>query len=103
MITHQDDQVRKAACRVFNTITGNNSKVQQYALRYGAINLALQLERETTPAMREVILGCLSTFIRAENMPAKRKYIEDCGGLDQLIRWITLSEQKEQEVMGPLA
>ena len=72
IIAHEDDQVRQAASRVFGTITGNNPKVQDFAQKSGACNLAVQLEREKTPLMRESILSSLSSLLKADNFPGKR-------------------------------
>ena len=66
------DSIRKQACQLFNSITGNNLKVQSLAVKAGAINLAAQLEREQTPEMREAILGSLSAFMKAASFTAKR-------------------------------
>ena len=40
MVAHGDDGVRKNAAQVFNAVTGNNLKVQSFAVKTGAINLA---------------------------------------------------------------
>ena len=40
MVAHEDDEVRKNAGQVFNAVTGNNLKVQTFAAKTGAINLA---------------------------------------------------------------
>jgi len=49
IFSHESDAVRKAACRVFGSVVSNNPDVQDFAARSGAINLAGQMERETTP------------------------------------------------------
>ena len=82
IFSHENDQVRKAACRVFSSVVSNNPDVQDFAAKSGAINLAGQLEREATPQMREAVLGCLSAFLKAANFPGKRAYISQCGGLE---------------------
>ena len=65
MIAHQSEKVRKNLTRIFIRICNNNAKVQEYALKNAAINLANQLEREKKPQMREAIFGCLNSFIKA--------------------------------------
>ena len=40
IFSHQDDSVRKAACRVFGSVVQNNPDVQGFAAKSGAINLA---------------------------------------------------------------
>ena len=66
------DSIRKQGCLLFNAVTGNNQKVQNFAAKAGAINLAAQMDREQTPAMREAILGSLSAFMKSANFTAKR-------------------------------
>ena len=41
MVIHEDVNVRKAACSAFNTLTGNNTKVQAFATKMGSVNLAV--------------------------------------------------------------
>ena len=41
MLIHEDVGVRKAACSAFNTLTGNNTKVQAFATKLGSVNLAV--------------------------------------------------------------
>ena len=88
MIAHQSEKIRKHLTRIFIRICNNNPKVQEYALKNAAINLAYQLERETTPLMREAMLGCLSSFIRADSFPGKRQYVAKLDGIKQLSDWI---------------
>lgn len=40
IVSHDLPVVRQASCRLFSAITSNNKKVQQYALKAGAVNLA---------------------------------------------------------------
>ena len=40
----QNDQIRKAACRTFVSVTANNLEVQTFAIKTGACNLSLLLE-----------------------------------------------------------
>ena len=46
IVAYDGDEVRRSSCRVFNSVTNNNEKVQNFATRLGAINLCIQLERE---------------------------------------------------------
>lgn len=40
IFSHENDSVRKAACRVFSSVVSNNLDVQDFAAKSGAINLA---------------------------------------------------------------
>ena len=40
IVSHDLPEIRQASCRLFSAITSNNKKVQQYALKAGAVNLA---------------------------------------------------------------
>ena len=75
IVAHKEDSVRKSACQLFSSVTANNDKVQNFATKSGAVNLAGQLDREKTPVMREAVLGALSAFVRSENFEGKRQYI----------------------------
>ena len=46
MCLHESDEVRKAIGRIFTSITNNNKKIQAFAFKTGAVNLAVQLDRE---------------------------------------------------------
>ena len=81
MITHRYDEVRIQASRVFNVTTGNNESVQEFATKYGAVNLTYQFERENTPKMKEAILSSLSSFLKAKNFVGKRQYVGKCEGV----------------------
>ena len=91
MVAHEDDEVRQGCCRIFNNITANNPRTQDFATRLGAVNLMALLELETTPQMREAILGSMSAFVRGGNFAGKRKFLIEVDGFDQLARWLTLS------------
>ena len=80
---------------MLSSVVGNNEKVQEFATKLGAVNLAAQLEREKTPMMREAILSALSSFLKAQNFPGKRQYIIELAGLDQLITWTCDSGEQE--------
>ena len=95
IVAYDGDEVRRSSCRVFNSVTNNNEKVQNFARRLGAINLCIQLEREQTPEMRELILGCLSSYLKAQNFPSKRKYIVQMNGLEQLSKWLCIQSAEE--------
>ena len=94
---HESDEVRKAACRIFNLMTANNKKIQEFATKNGAVNLAVQLEMETKPEMREMIVSSLSAFLKEDNFPGKRQYIYYLDGIQQLVNWIS---PKFQEKLG---
>merc|ERR1712176_1734194 len=100
IIAHSNDKVRKAACRIFNSITANNPKVQIFATKVGAINLATQLEREKTPLMREAILGSLTAFLKQSNFPGKVQYVAQMDGLTQLSKWICLDSEEAKLKYG---
>jgi len=40
IFSHEDDTVRKSACRVLTTVCSNNPDVQDFANKAGTINLA---------------------------------------------------------------
>ena len=86
MIYRENDVIRQAACRVFVSIVSNNKKIQEFAKKAGAVNLAVQMEREKTIPMRESILGCLSALLKAENFAGKRLYVDGIteNGVDGL-------------------
>ena len=85
---------------MFSSVVTNNPDVQEFACKEGAINLAVLLEREKTPQMREAILGCLSAFLKGSNFVGKRIYIEKCDGLTQLISWTCVQGDDEKEKYG---
>ena len=41
IIGHKDDQVRKAACVLFNSVICDNARVKDFAYKLGAVNLAV--------------------------------------------------------------
>ena len=74
---HPDAAARKRACSLLCSLTGNNKAVQEFAMRSGAINLAIQLEREPVPMVVEGVLGALLSLLKADNFPGKVRYIAD--------------------------
>jgi len=44
IFSHPDDEVRRAACRIFSSVVANNPEVQEFASKAGAMNLVEQLE-----------------------------------------------------------
>jgi len=100
IVSHEDDSVRKGACRVFSSVTTRNPDVQGFAMKSGAINLASQLEREKTPQLREAVIGCLSSLVNAANFAGKRQYITDFNGLQQLSKWVCVKGDEEKERYG---
>ena len=75
--------VRITACQVFNRIVANNPRVQNFATKAGAINLALLLEwdERNNPKMNESIISCLFSYLRSANFDGKAIYINKCRGL----------------------
>lgn len=88
MVLHESQDVRKVSARTFNTMASNNIDVQTFAMRAGAVNLAAQVEREATPAMRELLWGTITQFIKGENFEGKKAYIMQGKGLEQVSRWL---------------
>ena len=88
IVSNDSEEVRIAACRLFASITGNNKKVQWFASLAGAVNLSVQFERENTAKAKEVVLGSLLAFLKAENFAGKVQFIEDFEGLRLLVKWI---------------
>jgi hypothetical protein len=58
--------------------------VQQFALRFGALNLMTKFVKEEKMENKEATLGALSSFLRAENFNSKREFISKMGGLQFL-------------------
>merc|ERR1712048_1067489 len=100
IFTYQQDKVRLGACKLFIALTGNNSKVQMFAQKTGANNLSIQFERETHPVLREAVFTCLSSFLKSDNMPGKRQYINELDGIKQLCRWLIMSGKEEAQLLG---
>jgi len=71
IIRGPDEKSRRAACSVFQAVTTNNPKAQQYCTSIGAVNLAFAFDREKKPAMRELILDCLLSLLCNDNFPGK--------------------------------
>ena len=71
-----------------------------FAHKAGAVNLAVQLNRETTPAMREIVLSSLASFIKGNNFPGKIAYVTQAEGLQQLCTWLCLRGEQETEMCG---
>jgi len=59
--------------------------------------LAVLLEREKSPKMVELLLSACNSFITSDNFDAKRQYILDMDGLDQLSRWIAVEKPAYKE------
>merc|ERR1712226_859111 len=100
IFSHDNDAIRKGACRVVSAVTARNPDVQSFAMKSGAINLASQLEREKTPQLREAIIGSLSSLLNAAIFPGKRHYITDFNGLQQLSKWVCVKGDEEKEKYG---
>jgi len=69
-------------------MTSNEKKIQAFANRMGALNFILQFGKETDPKMKEIILGALLAFIKAENFQAKREFLFFYEGIGTLSTWI---------------
>jgi hypothetical protein len=93
MVTHENDDLRKKAAMVFNTMTSNNDKVQKFANAYRANNLVIQLEREEKPEMRELILGSLLACLKANNFPGKIDFITHFQGLSRVSHQLILHSE----------
>jgi len=89
IFSHEDAEIRRKACSVFSTCTNNNSKVQEFAAKSGALNLTKQFDVETTIQNKEAVFGALSSFIRAENFDGKRRFISEFDGLAFMIQLVT--------------
>lgn len=100
IMVHKNDKVRHASCRTLVSITSNNNETQNFANKAGAVNLAVQLEREKKPFMREAIIGCVSSHLKAANFAGKIEYITELDGLAQLSRWYTTPSEEEKALFG---
>ena len=54
----------------------NSAEVQEFARKYGAMNLMQQYVRETELGNREAVAGALSSYLKGENFQGKREFIE---------------------------
>ena len=81
IFSHDYEAVRKHVCKIFNQINSNKIKVQKFAVRAGAINLAVLVDLEKSPVMRDVIVGSLRSFVGGANFVGKRQYISTVSGL----------------------
>merc|ERR1712151_273849 len=54
--------------------------MQEFATKLGAVNLSGQLDREETPQMREILIACMSAFLKSDNFPGKRQYVARVNG-----------------------
>ena len=98
ILSHPDVNVRRLACSVLTAATANNSEVQRFAQKQGALNLTQKFDSEQEPALKEAVFGSLSSFLKAENFESKRLFIRDYDGLAFLSRLVcsdlTLKLQK---------
>ena len=88
IFSHPDTSVRRLACSVLTAATANNSEVQKFAQKQGALNLTQHFDQEKEPALKEAIFGSLSSFLKADNFESKRLFIRDYDGLAFLSRLI---------------
>lgn len=80
----QEECLRKLGCRFFTQMTNNNTKVQTWAAKVGAVNLAASFAVETSSSMKVALLECLSSFLKSCNFLGKRQYITKLEGLNQI-------------------
>jgi len=96
--------LRKAACHLFNSIVSNNNKNQDFAAKYGAVNLAVQFEREKDAEMREFVLASAGAFLKAGGFTGKRQFIDKrpdgLDGIEVLTTWLMMSGDEESEKFG---
>jgi len=78
---HPHHMVRVAACAVCSTICMNNQEVQDFASKSGAFNLIEQFKAETENKGREAVLAALASFVKGNNFPAKKKFVQEFDGL----------------------
>ena len=100
IVAHEIEEVRVAACGVFSQMNGNNDKIQAFSTRYMAINLTVLLEFESTPNMKEAVLGALSAFVKAGNFAAKRQFVIDFDGVNRMSRWLCTKGEEEKSFYG---
>ena len=100
IVKHSSDEIRTLAARLFASMTSNEKKIQAYANRSGALNFILQFNKENTPKMKEVILGALLAFIKAENFQAKREFLFFYDGIQTLSTWIA-EDAKQPSPINP--
>lgn len=83
---HQDEKVRILANNIFSQAVQNNTEVQQFALRCGALNLMTKFAGKTKITNDEAVslMGALSAFLRADNFNSKQQFIGNMGGLQFL-------------------
>jgi hypothetical protein len=81
ILKHPDPETRVISCQLFSSVVQNNPEVQQFALRFGALNLMNKFVEENNLKNKEAVLGALSSFLRAENFNSKREFVGKMGGL----------------------
>lgn len=86
IFSHPSPDVKKRACSIFTTASSNNSEVQKFGAKAGALNLVSQVEAEQDLVIKEALFSALSSFIKAENFNAKRLFIRDFDGLAFMTR-----------------
>lgn len=53
--------------------------------------------------MREIMIGCLLSFIKAENFAAKAIFVKERQGLEKLSGWLTISGDEQEQKYGKAA
>lgn len=99
-IKHSSDEIRSLAARLFASMSSNEKKIQAFANRMGALNLAIQFNKESNPKMKEIILGALLAYIKAENFDAKRKFLFFYEGIETLSNWV-IEDAKQPSPINP--
>ena len=77
-------------------MTSNNEKIQEFSTKYVTVNLTVVLAFENTPLMKEAILCSLSAFLKATNFTAKRQFVTEFDGVNQLCRWLCVKGEEEK-------
>ena len=81
-------------------MTGNNEKIQEFSTKYVTINLTVLFAFENTPSMKEAVLCSLLAFLKATNFPAKRQFVTEFDGVNQLCRWVCIKGEEEKAQYG---
>jgi len=71
-LKHPESKVRILACIIFSETVQNNIEVQQFALKFGALNMMTKFVHETELKNKEALAGALSSFLRSENFLGKQ-------------------------------
>ena len=50
--------------------------------------------------MREILIECMSAFLKSDNFPGKRQYVARVNGMDQLLQLMILQHEEEEQKLG---